>query len=484
MRFFVLIVVFFSLFDQSAAQQAVFSSSPITDTIPPNLLKGINERLQAQKKLISASKMYKASFVSDLYEKHSETLIKFYNDDYFITEGPLYNYLNSILTRLLDDNPQLPKEVRIFPYRSAAPNALTFWDGTIGFTLGLLARMENEDQIAFIICHEMAHYYRQHHLKGIQEYTRTNFDPKLEKDIKSIKDGQYGTYTKYKDLMKTLGFSFSKHSREDEFDADSVGLTYLLNSSYSPSGSYRTMEILDSVEVTEYQAKVDFQKYFTFADYPFKQSWLKYEKSSFVHKSPEDEFGNSDTLKSHPDCKKRLLQLKKITSTYFSAKERVAVREMATVSSVAKRCGFELVDSEHHFKNYGKSLYIAFDLIEQYPQSKYLTAMIGINLYRIYVSQKNHVMSKSVSFPNARYPESYNRFLTFFYGLRLSELGMLSYQYVLNKPKEYFEYEDYLYAFWLVSHYPSSTISPNLIRDSYIEKYPQGKYKLKLNEKL
>jgi Zn-dependent protease with chaperone function len=484
MRVIVFFFAYLALAGPLAAQQTLFTGSPITDTIPVDLLKGINQRLQEKKKMIEADKMYKASFVSDIYEKQSESLIKFYNDDYFICEGPLYNYLNSILDRILSKNPQLPKEVRILPFRSATPNALTFWDGTIGFTLGLLAKMENEDQIAFIICHEMAHYYKQHHLKRVKEFTRTNFDTNLEKEIRSIKHGQYETYSKHKELMRKLGFSFSKHSREDEFDADSVGFVYLLNASYSPMGSYRTMEILDSVEVKEYKLNVDFRKHFTFAEYAFKDSWLKYEKSSFMHKKPEDEFGNSDTLKSHPDCMKRLARLKEITVTHFTDKKDVQVREAATVNSVAKRCGFELVDSEHHFRNYGKSLYYAFDLLERYPQSKYITAMIGINLYGIYNSQKNHVMSKSVSLPNTNYPETYNRFLAFFHGLRLSEIGMLSYQYVVNRPKDYFEYDDYLYAFWLVSHFQSSVISPNLIKDSYLEKFPQGKYKIKINQKL
>ncbi len=483
MRCLICLILTFCTVD-GLTQSGVFTGSPITDTIPAEILSGIRSRLSAQKKKIAEGKIYKASFVANLYEKQTEELIKFYNDDYFITEGPLFHYLDDILQTILKNNPQLPNEVRIFPFRSSAPNALTFWDGTIGFTLGLLAKMENEDQIAFVICHEMAHYYANHHFKGIQEYTRTNFDPVLEKQLKTIKQGQYETYTKYKELMKQLGFSFSRHSRKHEIEADSLGLTYLMRTSFGYAGSYQVMSILDSVEEKSFQTKIDIEKYFQFEKYPFKKAWLKYEKSSFAHKSPDDEFGNSDTMRTHPDCKKRLTRLRQqVASSYSYVREAPATNSTIALS-VAKRSAFEMIESEYHFKNYGKALYFSLETLEQYPKSKFISAMVGMNMFRIYQSQKNHMMSKSVPLPNTHYSEPYNRFLSFLHNLRLTEMGSLAYYYVTAQPEDYFENEDFLYAFWLVSHFQLSETSHRLINDSYLEKYPQGKYKTKLNEKL
>jgi Zn-dependent protease with chaperone function len=466
------------------AQSSVFVGSPVTDTIPADILAGIRVRLSEKKKMISGGKIYKSSFVSNLYEKQTEELIKYYNDDYFITEGPLYNYLQEILQKVLKSNPQLPNEVRIFPFRSSVPNALAFWDGTIGFTLGLLAKMENEDQIAFVICHEMAHYYANHHFKGVQEYTRTNFDPALEKQLKSIKYGQYDNYTKYKELMKRLGFSFSRHSRIHETEADSLGLSYLMNTSYSFNGAYQIMAILDSAEAKSFQTKIDLEKYFHSEKYPFKKPWLRFEKTSFSHKSPDDEFGNTDTLRTHPDCKKRLVRLKQMIANQYAAVPEAPETNAAVALSVAKRSGFEMIESEYHFKNFGKALYFSLEMLELYPKSKYLSSMVGMSMFRIYVSQKNHIMSKSVSLPNTQYSESYNRFLSFLHNLRLVEIGSLAYYYVTSQSEDYFENEDYLYAFWLVSHVQNTETSHRLIRDTYLEKYPHGKYKVKLNEKI
>ncbi|MFY8035800.1 MAG: hypothetical protein ACOVMQ_01475, partial [Cyclobacteriaceae bacterium] len=77
-----------------------------------------------------------------------------------------------------------------------------------------------------------------------------------------------------------------------------------------------------------------------------------------------------------------------------------------------------------------------------------------------------------------------NHFLSFLHNLRLTEMGSLAYYYVTAQPEDYFDNEDFLYAFWLVSHFQLAESSHRLVKDSYLEKYPQGKYKLRLNEKL
>ena len=62
---------------------------------------------------------------------------------------------------------------RPFPYRvrvvsDPGVNAFTFGGGLLYVHAGLIARMENEAQLAMVLAHEIAHVTEGHVVKGIQ----------------------------------------------------------------------------------------------------------------------------------------------------------------------------------------------------------------------------------------------------------------------------------------------------------------------------
>jgi Zn-dependent protease with chaperone function len=142
--------------------ESSYTPAQFQDTIPQEVSDHLKTRLAAQKKALSADKVSHRNFILSLYEQHTESLVKYFNEDYFIVNDELTTYLQSVLMKILQSNPQLQDQITIYAHRSSSPNAFTFWDGTIGVTLGLLARMENEDEVAFVLCHELAHYYSNH----------------------------------------------------------------------------------------------------------------------------------------------------------------------------------------------------------------------------------------------------------------------------------------------------------------------------------
>jgi hypothetical protein len=66
-------------------------------------------------------------------------------------------------------------------------------------------------------------------------------------------------------------------------------------------------------------------------------------------------------------------------------------------------------------------------------------------------ARENHVLGKVLELPDPRFNENYDRFLTFFHRLRLSELENLAYNYVISQDEKYFSDEEFLYATWLCS---------------------------------
>src|SRR5260221_14739364 len=352
-KYFLSFIGFFSSFVALSQFEHSYSPAQIQDTIPEEVSKYLKTKLTAQKKTLSTAKVPHRNFIFSLYEKHNETLIKYFNDDYFIVKDELTDHLQSVLKKILQSNPQLQDLITIYAHRSSSPNAFTFWDGTIGVTLGLLARIENEDELAFVICHELAHYYSNHIDSRIQEVAKANYDPEIEKEIRSVSNNRYEKYTRLKKIVKDLNLSLKHHSRGEEFAADSIGLTYFLRTTYQAKASIRLMEILDSAHISKYKKNIDLKKLFSFQKYPFKESWLTYTKSAMKHNMSDEDYGDSDTVQTHPDCKRRIASLKRqLQRKEISVSSNL--KSDPSANAIARRRELEMIECECHFKHYGK----------------------------------------------------------------------------------------------------------------------------------
>ena len=412
------------------------------------------------------------AYMKSLYKGRFDFIVQTFNEDRFIVDSELNQYLTEVLQNIQKTNPEWPQDVSVYVYRSSTPNAICFGEGTIAFSLSLLSRLENEDQVAYVLCHELAHHYGKHADIKVEDLTRLNFDKELSKQVKEIKSTTYGQYTKLKDLMQGLELSLNYHSREKEFEADSIGLQLFLNTSYQTLAPVRTMEILDSVDQSIYRSPLDLRKYFNFKGYSYKESWEQYTKSDTWYAKKNE----VDSLKTHPGCKKRSLALQRqLTRANRWPDEQVSSKD-EVYSFIRTTSEFEMVESEYHFKGYGKALFQAIMMLEQFPDNAYLHGMIGKCLYKLYESQKNHVLGKVLELPDPRFNENYDRFLTFFHRLRLSELENLAYYYVTNQDEKYFSDEDFLYATWLCSRLSVSKLDPDSVLEELQTKFPDSRY--------
>jgi hypothetical protein len=273
-------------------------------------------------------------------------------------------------------------------------------------------------------------------------------------------------------LVGALGWSITKHSRDKEFEADSIALRYYLNTAYDLRAPIRTLEILDSADVTRYKSDLDMKKYFNFPAYPFKEKWIAYSPSTTWHTSG----GIDDSLRTHPSCPDRILALNRQLLNTSSANRKSVQLGADKCKLLIQRSEFEMAASIYHFNGYGRSLFLYMMLAEQYPNNVYVHAMIAQNLYQLYKSQKNHEIGKVLALPDPRFEENYDRYLTFFHSLRLMELASLSYYYPTTKKEMYGTQEDFLFACWLASTTEVSQEDPAKIRKEYIAKFPSGKY--------
>lgn len=141
-------------------------------------------------------------------------------------------YLESIADIILADDPYLRSQLRFFTIYSPFPNAFATQRGTIYVNSGLLARLKTEAQIAFILCHEIAHFQENHSLTRYVEYADNLW-----------KNQSYRRATNQEKLLIRNNFS-----QQQELDADSIGYALFQQSPYGTESVAEVFDVLDKAE--------------------------------------------------------------------------------------------------------------------------------------------------------------------------------------------------------------------------------------------
>ncbi len=148
---------------------------------------------------------------------------------HIIYGDPISLLASRIADTLLKDYPALRSELRFYTVTSPGVNAFTTPQGMIFINIGLVAQLENEAQLAFIIAHEIIHYYRAHGLETLvgdnRKVRQRELDDEAEQDVDYLRRHH--------------------RSREMENEADSLGIAlFYLSSPYSKTVHDGVFDIL------------------------------------------------------------------------------------------------------------------------------------------------------------------------------------------------------------------------------------------------
>src|SRR3954468_16659777 len=114
---------------------------------------------------------------------------------------------------------------------SAVENAMSVPGGYVYVTRQLLALMDDESQLAFALGHEVGHIAANHaHIR--QEYARRNPLGVFGQMIGAIFGPGVSNVIAARAKLDTLSFS-----REQEYEADTLGLRYMMRAGYDPAGA-------------------------------------------------------------------------------------------------------------------------------------------------------------------------------------------------------------------------------------------------------
>src|SRR5690606_22482768 len=123
-------------------------------------------------------------------------------------------------------------------------NAFAAPGGYVFITRGLLLNMRNEAELAGVMAHEISHVLKRHHLNAIQKNAQTG----LVADLASMAAGS----SKNAGLAdKAIGASTELYARgldkDDEFEADRMGVVLAARAGYDPYGLPAVLQTLDGM---------------------------------------------------------------------------------------------------------------------------------------------------------------------------------------------------------------------------------------------
>ena len=125
-----------------------------------------------------------------------------------------YDYLNDLMGLILKKN-KINENIQVYGFKSSYSNAFATDAGILFVNLGLLSKINTENELAFALCHELSHYMLKHSLQG--ELIKYDQQKLAEKNA----------ITAYDKLVQKHAFS-----QKFELQADSLGLVYFMNAGF------------------------------------------------------------------------------------------------------------------------------------------------------------------------------------------------------------------------------------------------------------
>ena len=203
-------------------------------------------------------------------------------------DDQLDDYLNQVARKL--QPPEILEHIpfRIMVIKSPYLNAFAFPNGVIYIHTGILARMDNEAQLAALLGHEMTHCTHRHALKTLRHF-------KGKSDFLVGVQGSLIQFSGIGNLVNQLGSLGSKaavsgYRRDLETEADLVGLQLMVKAGYDPNEALRLFEHLKRELEEE-----NMQEPFFFGCHPRLQERVENCKSFLKTRYQKEETGIKNT---------------------------------------------------------------------------------------------------------------------------------------------------------------------------------------------
>jgi predicted Zn-dependent protease len=161
---------------------------------------------------------------------------------FLIRDPALNKYVSDIACRLAGEH---CPEMRVYLVRTPYFNASMAPNGMMQVWSGLLVRMQNEAQLSAVLAHEIAHYLQRHSVEGLRDAkSRSSFAQILGIALGVAGGGNLGMLAQAGILASGMAYG-----RDQEREADRIGIALMARSGYAPAEAGRVWgQLLEEYE--------------------------------------------------------------------------------------------------------------------------------------------------------------------------------------------------------------------------------------------
>lgn len=271
----------------------------------------------------------------------------------------LNKYVDRVADQLLKDHPDLRKQMRFYILKSTVVNAYAFNDHIIFVNIGLLAQLQNESELAFILAHELVHIVNKH----------IEIEKKDKKNRKSN--------NKY-DSRKDQFLAYHNRSREHEYESDKEGfIKFYENSGYSLDAINGVFDVLqygylpfDEIKFVREFVETDF--------YKFPDNYFLVNLTPI--RSREDFI---DTLSTHPSVLKRRTIMQDMVENSSVKNGSLFIQSDSVFYKVRNLARFECLNLFVKNHEYASSFFNAYILWKDFPENEFINQTLYYSLYGV-----------------------------------------------------------------------------------------------------
>ncbi len=152
-----------------------------------------------------------------------------------IEDPEIVGYCRDVLERLQAAMPPQPFELNVYVLNHSAVNAFAAPAGHVFIHSGLILNMERESELAGVLAHELAHVSQRHIASNVERMQTFSLISLVGMLAGVFVGGNMGSGM----VMGSAAAQQSamlKYSRENEVEADRIGMDYLVHAGYPPQG--------------------------------------------------------------------------------------------------------------------------------------------------------------------------------------------------------------------------------------------------------
>ena len=407
----------------------------VIDTANYKKRKALIELYEANYKVVNKAlkKKYRGKLRTQIlkfYDRSQNNFLKNIRKKRILFDNRFQQYIDSLLQELVETNPTIKSEnIRLFVARHNEPNAVNYGEGTILLNVGLFKYLENENQLASVISHEIGHQLKKHVATNIVSKSSLLISPAKRKKAFEIRHQKYHSYEKAFSEIKKIIYTEGKEHRRNEMEADSLGYILYRNAHFQPLEYINALKVLEKLDtLTPFTVSKDIYKIiFNVPEQPFKEEWFKMEEFSQYDYSKYKEKMNKDSIRSHPEITNRIAKLA-ASFTELADSTSIATPSKSVAFIRLKNIAIqEDIANLHYTEKYGLSIYLALKKLEENPKNNFYLQWIGKNFEQIYQAKKKYQLNRHIDrlVPNEQ-DKSYQQFLSFMWNLRLNEIKTIA----------------------------------------------------------